>query len=171
MANSIDTVVAKGTGAVKGMQPRLGGLTGVFETLAEQHGIASALLERVQKDPAKRAKLWPTIRRELVSHERAEMSEVYPALRELAETSAMADRHDEEAEELDGLIKRLDGEIDVTSTEWGSQFARLATIVVQHATEEEKDIFPVALEALGDDEARKLDDRFKAAQDRIKETL
>jgi hemerythrin superfamily protein len=170
MANSIDTIVSKGTGAVKGVEARLSGLVGVFMTLSKQHGEAKALLESVQKDAGKRAELWPTIRKELMSHEKAEMSEVYPELREHGETSVLADRHDEEAGDLEKQIKKLDA-LDLNSAEWGTAFEKLTAMVLQHATEEEKTIFPVAQETLGDDEAKNLDKKFQAAQKRLKETL
>ena len=170
MSNKMDSVIAKGTGKVKGVKARLGGLEGVFKTLSEQHGEAKALIDRIKSDPKKRAELWPTLRKELVSHERAEMREVYTELREHGETSALADHHDEEAGELDRLIEQL-STLDLASGEWGRLFATLGEKVVHHATEEEKEIFPKAQPVIGDEMTEKLDERFLATQERIKEEL
>lgn len=170
MANNLDSMLSKGMGAVKGVKARLEGLKGVFTTLAQQHGEVSVLLDRVKANPDKRAELWPTIRKELISHERAEMREVYTELREHGPTSALADHHDAEADELDKLIQQIDA-TPLISTEWNRLFELLANKVVHHATEEETEIFPRAMATLGDEDAKRLDERFKATQKRIKETL
>jgi hemerythrin superfamily protein len=170
MAQNIDNIIAKGTGAAKSVKARVSGLVGVFQTLAKQHGEVSALLARVKSDDGKRAELWPKIRKELLSHEKAEMREVYPALREHGETSALADHHDQEADELEKLIKKIDG-LGMSAADWQGPFDELVSMVLAHAEEEEKEIFPVAQEALGDDEVKALDDRFLATQKRFKESL
>lgn len=77
MPNRMDSMISKGAGMVKAVKARLEGLVGVFKTLAEQHGEVAALLKRLQHSPDKRSELWPEIRRELLSHERAELREVY----------------------------------------------------------------------------------------------
>jgi hemerythrin superfamily protein len=170
MPNKMDSVIAKGTGKVKGIKARLEGLGGVFKTLSQQHGEASALIDRIKRDAKVRAELWPTLRKELVSHERAEIREVYPELREHAETSALADHHDEEAGELDKLIQKLSS-LDLASEQWGRLFEKLENMVVYHASEEEKEIFPKAQGVIGDEMTEKLDERFLATQKRIKESL
>ena len=170
MSNKMDSVIAKGTGKVKGVKARLSGLEGVFKTLSEQHGEAKAIIERIKSNPKKRAELWPTLKKELVSHERAEMREVYPELREHGETSAFADHHDEEASELDNLIQQLSA-LAVDSDEWGRLFSTLGDKVIHHATEEEKEIFPKAQPVIGDEMTETLDERFLATQRRIKESL
>jgi len=170
MSNKMDSVVAKGSGKVKGVKARLGGLEGVFKTLASQHGEAKALIDRIKSDPKKRADLWPTLRKELISHERAEMREVYTELREHGETSAIADHHDAEAAELDNLIQQISA-LDAASDEWARLFATLGDRVIHHATEEEKEIFPKAQSVIGDETTATLDDRYLATQQRVKETL
>ncbi len=170
MANKMDSVIAKGTGKLKGVKARLSGLQGVFKTLSEQHAEAKVIIERIKSDPKKRADLWPTLKKELVSHERAEIREVYPELREHSETSAIADHHDQEAGELDGLIQQLSA-LDLASDEWGRLFLLLGDKVIHHATEEEKEIFPTAQPVIGDEMTDKLDERYLATQKRIKETL
>lgn len=170
MSNKTDSIIAKGTGKMKGVKARLAGLEGVFKTLSEQHGEAKVLIDKIKSDPKKRAELWPTLRKDLVSHERAEMREVYTELREHFETSALADHHDEEAGELDRVIQELSA-LDLASDEWGRLFATLGEKVIHHATEEEKEIFPAAQPVIGDEMTDMLDERYLATQKRIKETL
>lgn len=166
MPSSMDTMIAKGTGVVKSMEARLNGLVGVFRTLAEQHGEVSALMKRVKNDTDKRADLWPKIRLELVSHEKGELREVYPVLRDLPETRALADRHEAEATELSTLIDRINA-TPIASEEWGRFFSQLVDMVENHADEEEQTIFPEAQKAIGAARARELEPKFLATKKQI----
>jgi hemerythrin superfamily protein len=157
----MDSIMSKGAGKMKGVKARLDGLVGVFQTLAEQHGEVSALLKRLQDKPEKKLELWPEIRRELLSHERGEMREVYPVLRANPATRVLAEHHDQEASEMEALI----GQIDIASSEaWPPLFDQLVDAVLRHADEEEKAIFPKAQDALGHQVARELEPRFLAAK-------
>jgi hemerythrin superfamily protein len=159
-------MIAKGSAAVKGVEARMHGLVGVFKTLAEQHGEVGALLKRVRGNPEKRAALWPKIRQELLSHEKAELKEVYPVLREYPETRAMADRHQTEASELSALIGRIDTST-TSSDEWGRLFDQLVDMVLRHVDEEENEIFPLAMKTIGADRAKLIEPRFLAAKQQI----
>lgn len=166
MPTRMDSMIAKGTGTAKAVEARLRGLVGVFKTLSEQHGEVSAMLKRVKSDPARRADLWPKIREELMSHEKGELHEVYPALRAHPATRELADRHEAEAGELSMLIHRIH-QTDMSSAEWDQQFERLVALVELHVREEEHDIFPKAQEALGAERAKELEPRFLAAKKQI----
>jgi hemerythrin superfamily protein len=161
MPNRMDSMMSKGAGVVKGVKARLDGLVGVFKTLAEQHAEVSTLLKRLQDKPEKKSELWPEIRRELLSHERGEIREVYPVLRQHTVTRALAEHHDQEAAELERLIQRLDM---ATADDWRMLFNELVDIVIRHASEEEAEIFPKAQAAIGDTAAKELDARFLAAK-------
>lgn len=145
---------------MKGVKARLDGLHGVFRTLAEQHGEVTAMLKRLLDKPERKAELWPEIRRELLSHERAEMREIYPLLRQHPQTRALADHHDQEAAELQRLIDQ----IDLETGEWLEPFHTLVDTVTHHATEEEEKIFPKAQDVLGDRMTKDLEARFLAAK-------
>jgi hemerythrin superfamily protein len=163
----MDSMISKGAGMVKGVKARLEGLTGVFKTLAEQHGQVAAMLKRLQGKPEKKPELWPEIRRELLSHERGEMREVYPVLRLHVQTRALAEHHDQEAAEMQRLIERIDAAPD---GEWRSLFDQLVDTVLHHANEEENDIFPKAQEAIGEQAAKELEPRFLAAKQQVAAT-
>lgn len=161
MPNRMDSIVAKGAGMMKGIKARLDGLVGVFRTLAEQHGEVSAMLMRLQDKPEKKSELWPEIRRELLSHERGELREVYPVLRQYPDTVALAERHDAEAGELERLIERLDTAL---AEDWRALYDQLVDTVVRHAREEESEIFPRAQDVIGHQRARDIEPRFLAAK-------
>lgn len=149
--------------------PRAGAdhLVGVFRTLADQHTQVADLFEQVKASPESRALLWPQIRRELVSHEHSEVRELYPVLRQIEETRALADHHDQEARELDALIARLDA-LDISSEEWTERFEQLVKTVLHHAkAEEEAKIFPIAQQALGEVRAIDLEAKVLAAKQAI----
>jgi hypothetical protein len=163
----MDELISQGKGKVKAVKARLGGLVGVFKTLAEQHGELAALLERLQDDPARRAELWPRVRGGLISHEHSEVRELYPVLRQFEQTRELADHHDDEARELDAMIARLDA-MDPRLDAWGALFDELAATVIQHATqEEEKQIFPLAQQVLGDAATHELDAKILGTYEQI----
>lgn len=170
MPTRIDSIVSKGKAAAKVVEARVRGLVGVFNTLSEQHGEVSALLKRVQDDPSKRIALWPKIRQELVSHEKAELREVYPVVSEYAETRVLALQHDAEASDLSMLIDRIHA-TEISSEQWGVLFDQLVTLVEQHAQEEEQEIFPKAQEAMGATRAKDIEARFLAAKKQVAASL
>jgi hemerythrin superfamily protein len=170
MPNRMDSMLSHGMGKLKGAKARISGLVGVFKTLAEQHGEVTALLERAKSSDAKFTQLWPTIRRELLSHEQAEVRELYPLLRVHAETVPLADRHDAEAHQMEELITSIDG-LAIGSSERRAVFQRLIDLVVQHARDEETKIFPKAQEVLGKDRAISLEATFLAAKEQLAKAL
>jgi len=161
--NRMDSILSRGMGKAKAMKARLTGLVGVFKTLAEQHGEVTALLDRAKTSDEKFAELWPEIRRELISHERAEVGVIYPMLRAYAQTAEMADHHDIEAGELEALIGRIDS-LAIDAPERRQLFQQLIDTVTHHAREEEHDIFPKAQDAIGKDQVRALEDPFLRAK-------
>lgn len=169
MSNRIDEVVAKTKGAAKGVKARVEGLTGIFATLAKQHGEASALLDDIKADAKKRRELWPKVRVALLTHERAEMRVLYPELRMHDQLRALANSHDAEAAELERMIHDLD-ETPLSSDTWGNLFERLADTVVRHAAEEERDIFPLAQRVLGKPRAKELGPKFEQTQKSLEQS-
>ena len=168
--NRMDATLSHGMGKVKAIKARLSGLVGVFKTLAEQHGEVTMLLERAKASNEKFVQLWPTIRRELLSHEKAELREVYPMLRTREATRPLAQEHDLEAQEMEQLIAAID-ELPVAAPERAEVYQRLVTAVTEHAREEEGEIFPRAQEAIGKAQAEALEATFLAAKKQIAQSI
>jgi hemerythrin superfamily protein len=166
MPSRMDSMLSHGMGKVKEVKARITGLVGVFATLAEQHGEVAALLESAKRSDEKFGELWPTIRRELISHEQGELREVYPVLRARDATRELADHHDAEAAQLEQLIMTIDN-LAIASPARREHFERLVDMVLRHAREEETDIFPKAQDALGKDEVKELEEPFLAAKQQI----
>jgi hypothetical protein len=162
----MDAMISKTKGVMRGVKARLDGFVGVFRTLVEDHAEVTSLIERVQRDPDKRKPLWPTIRAALLAHERAESRELYYVLRGYEATRSYVDHHEAEAKKLDEMIDRLE-ETPVDNEAWGPLFDELAGAIAHHIHEEESEIFPVALVALGGQRSKELDEAFTATRDRF----
>jgi hypothetical protein len=172
MPNPIEKMAAKGAAKVAAVGARAKGLTGVFNKLAEQHEEAAVLLKRAEstEDPAKREDLWRTIRRELLSHERAELNTVYPALKLDAAVSDIPRHHNQEVPELEEAIGAVDS-AGFASPNWKALVMRLRNLVEQHAKEEENEFFPRAEEALGKQASAELEGPFLAAKERAAKAM
>lgn len=145
MTHKLEELASKAFGAVKATQATLEGLSGVFRHLVREHGEVSALLMRLKfsNDPAMRRELWSEVRAELLSHERAEIGEVYPTLRQDKQTQAMVQEHDSDASDLEELIDELSA-TDVKSDRWQPTLERLIAAVQEHVRDEEEEYFPIA---------------------------
>jgi hypothetical protein len=161
MPNPIENAVAKVAGMTGAVEARFRGLKGVFMKLAEQHHQVSAMLTRAESatDHTKRHDLWQEIRRELMSHEQGELMEVYPVLEGYDATRQIAREHADRAGELEGLIRQVDA-IGYQSDAWLPALQRLIAKVKEHVETEEKDYFPRAQEAMGDEVAKQIEQPF-----------
>ena len=167
MPNTVERVASGVMGAAKDVKAGFKGLSGVFMHLMEEHGKVGALIKRVglTDDVEVRSKLYPTIRTELLAHERGELKAVYPALAEFPETAAIASAHAHNASEIEAAIVELDA-LAFQSPSWPSAFERLAKLVDQHVDQEESEYFPQAQKVLGDERAKQLLPEFEAAKKR-----
>ncbi len=167
MPNPIENVMAKGAGKVGAVEARAKGLKGVFTKLVEQHREAATLLSRAQSttDVEKRRDLWREIKKQLVSHERAELSEIYPTLSAYDSTRDIVGRHAQEANVLETNIRQIDA-MTFDAPAWKPSIERLIELVKQHVDEEEKDFFPRAQAALGDEASKQLEEPFMRAKQR-----
>jgi hypothetical protein len=172
MPNPLETISAKSAGAAAAVSARAKGLTGVFNKLAQQHKEAATLLKRAERthDPAKRQDLWNTVRRELLSHERAESNILYTELAMHAATQDIAERHSDEAQTLEATIAEIDV-VGYDSPHWTPLVQRLITLVEHHVDEEENEFFPRAQDAIGKDAAHALEGPLVAAKERLMEEL
>lgn len=163
MPNRMDSMLSTGMGKMKAVKAGLKGLVGVFRTLTEQHGEVAVLLERAKASNEKFTELWPFLKKELISHEKAEVRELYPYLRIYPETRALADHHDAEAGKLEWLIAKID-ELPIGAQERRDRYDELVEMVVHHASEEESEIFAKAQDCMGKDLARQVDAKYQATK-------
>jgi hemerythrin superfamily protein len=164
MTNRAETLASKVVGGAKAAKATLEGLTGVFRHLEKEHGEVSALLMRLKSssDPDVRRELFPTIRRQLLAHERAEVAELYPALKSNPQTEAMATEHDSDANGLESAIEALTA-VAVDSPNWPAALETLVERVHHHVSLEESDYFPKA-QRVFKDRANELLERYEEAK-------
>lgn len=165
MVSTPEKIASTAMGGMKAAKATVEGLTGVFRHLAQEHGEVTALLLRVKmsSDPKVRIELFPTIRKELLSHERGELDVVFPAMEPHDELKQMVAQHRQEAAELEKLLEQLVA-LDYHDDAWMTTFSGMVDTIQRHTQEEESQIFPAAQNALGDDEANALLPRFEAVK-------
>ncbi len=165
MPNRIERLAADALGAAKDIKAGFAGLTGIFMHLMEEHGKVNALIKRVlaTSDDGVRAKLYPTIRSELLTHEKGEVNVLYAALADFPETQAIASEHFVQASDLEGAIAELDA-ISFGDAAWAGTFEGLARLVAKHVDEEESRYFPLAQKVMGEERARALQAAYEAAK-------
>jgi hemerythrin superfamily protein len=171
MTNPVEELASKGMGAMKAGKATLEGLTGIFKRLAIEHGEVSALLLRVKSssDPKVRAELFPKIRKELLSHEKGEMTVLYPVYREYAELAQIAEKHDMEAGQLEQMIATVE-QTEYQDAAWASHFDALVDLVKRHVAEEEDEFFPKGEKALGE-RTQSLELEFKQIKEAMLNSL
>jgi len=171
MTTKAEALASKVVGTAKAAKATLEGLTGVFRHLVKEHGEVSALLMRLRasSDPGVRRELWPTIRRQLLAHERGEIQELYPTLRSNAQTEEMADEHDRDAGGLDSAIDALTA-VAVDSPNWSAALEVVIERVQQHVHQEEDEYFPTA-QRVFKDRANELLERFEHARSKAMREL
>jgi hypothetical protein len=152
--------------------PAVRALTGVFNHLVQQHRHASDLLQRAKASSwaARRGELWSQARRQLLSHERAEVLEVYSALEGYDAGPAIAEQHTRQSNEMESIINELDA-IDTASKDWAPKLLDVIALFEEHVEEEERDFFPRAQGILGESMALELEERYESAQRAILDTL
>lgn len=146
-------------------------LVGVFETLVNEHRKAAELMQRLAHQSAEsRREAWPILRRQLLSHDRAEELEVYAALEGYDGARDILEHHKLDAGELEGSINELDA-IDYASEQWLAKLRDIVASFEDHVRDEESDYFPRMQQLLGEDRARDLHERFVSAQREVIHTL
>jgi hypothetical protein len=150
-------------GAAKAFKATIEGVTGVFKQLMREHGEVTALLRRVKmsSDPAVRQELFPTIRAELVAHEKGELIEIYPLFRKHESLAGYAEMHERDSGALERQLQRLSA-MPYDDPGWASAFDDLVDAVARHVKEEESEYFPVASRTLGKKVTEALIVRYEA---------
>ncbi len=168
MPTHMEHAASKVMGAVKQVKGAMEGLSGIFRTLMQEHGEASALLLRLKgsNDIELRRRLFPLIRKELLSHEKGELAVLYPVFEQYEETAELAIHHNREAQTMESLIQRLH-ELDFESDGWGATLEELVEAVQHHVREEENTFFPKGELAMGSRKAEELEHRYHATKQEV----
>jgi hemerythrin superfamily protein len=144
----------------------LSGKAGILNTLEREHAEVSALMEKVlsASNPADSAEEhYPTIRKKLLLHARAEEDVLYAACEKRPETATMITNARDEHHEMERIFGELD-RIPMDSQAWIEELRRLQQTVKHHVEQEENVLFARCQDAFENSELRDLDDEYKDAK-------
>jgi hemerythrin superfamily protein len=149
----------------------LSGKAGILNTLEREHAEVSALMEQVlsASNPASTAEeKYPTIRKKLLLHARAEQDVLYSACEKRLdpETSTMISTARDDHHELERILGDLD-RMPMDSQTWLEEFRRLEQTVRQHVEQEENVLFIRCQDAFENSELRTLDDEYTYAKSMV----
>lgn len=159
-------LVGKVAGTVQGIVKRLEGYKGIFRRLAEEHAEVSVLLRRVlaSSEVAEvRRDLFPKIRKEILSHARAEEQEFYSVLERYMETRDFVEHSGTDHRRIEILLDQLSVS-DPAQPAWTETFRTLVQAIDDHVDDEEKRLFPIAKELLSEADVNAMEERFVAAK-------
>lgn len=147
------------------------GLTDGLDLLVNEHQTLRGLLERaLLTNAAERQERWVIIRRQLLSHERAEALELYTALEGYSAARDIVEQHGREEGWLESAVNHVDA-ADPASEEWLERFREVMACFEAHVLREESEYFPRARQLLGAEATQGLHERLVSAQRAIVHTL
>jgi iron-sulfur cluster repair protein YtfE (RIC family) len=133
----------------------------IVTLLAQDHEAVSQRLSELDAAPAEaRAELFWELVNQLVRHEVAEESVVYPALRKGPGGDAVADARQAEEAAAERLLAHMET-LDPTSAEFLGAVEDLRSAVLEHAAKEEAEVFPLLLANEDPDSLARLGQKFK----------
>jgi iron-sulfur cluster repair protein YtfE (RIC family) len=142
---------------------------GVLSKLHQHHRAIARLIreihERIDVGGNDHARLYQSLRRELLSHSSAEEHVLFAALATHDEcTDDVRDGRDEH-EEIEELLHELDRTDD--DDEWVATFEELEDAVERHFREVETETFPLASRLLAEEELRRLAVAYQRERSRV----
>lgn len=137
----------------------------ILAVLQSDHDEVRALFSRLESTPIdQRGDLFSEIVNELARHETAEEMIVYPTLRDAApQGDQVADARLAEEQEGEELLAAME-DMDPTSDEFLKSFRKLREEVEEHASHEEREVFPRLREYCDLEQLDSLGERFNMAK-------
>lgn len=137
----------------------------VVRLLKEDHRQVEVMLGRFDTiGAAEREDYFCNLTHELVRHEVAEETVVYPAVRKVPGGDQVADARIAEQSDAEELLAKME-KLDPKSAEFASDFATLKAAVLAHATAEEQTAFAMLDADVAPDKRRELGQRYVKAKE------
>lgn len=161
-------IMGKGKGAAKA----LAGYAPIFQHLASEHGEVAAMMMRIanSKDIETREKLFPELRRNLLSHAHGEEKEFYPQLQKLSALEGLVMQCLSDHKEIEAHLEQLHT-ADKSTDAWMALFKQMKDIVEAHVHREEDELFPQANDRLDREQASMIQDRYERAEEQEKRVM
>ena len=138
----------------------------IYEKLARDHQKARETIARLKEAGEGSAKpreaLFRQLKHDLEAHVAFEEEVFYPAVAEDEDNKDEIDEALAEHDEATALLEEL-AELDTGSEEFSLRLGELEEALEHHVSEEEKEIFPAAREAISDERAAEMARRHDAA--------
>jgi hemerythrin superfamily protein len=142
----------------------------IFELLRRDHQNVRALLDEIEgaEDDGQREGLFAQLVLEVEAHSQAEDDVFYTSI-----AGALTDKIDDARHEHDEVESMLEeqGGIPVSDHDWLDKLREIRHLIEHHIDEEETIVFPLAREALGEEEALRLGVEFLHARRMVTEEL
>lgn len=152
---------SKARGAAREAISVMKGHTGIFASLAREHGHLLSLLDQAieTSSETKRRALRDQIRLDLLSHTRAEEQTFYAELLGHAETRDLVEQSRDDHHKIWERLKQAFSE-DGGPQQHRANLERLREVVEYHVTREENEIFPTAEEVIPSASGAQLAEHF-----------
>lgn len=161
-------VTEKIKAAAKQAASALSGKAGILNTLEGEHAEVLSLMEKIlsASSAAKAAEShYPTMRRKLLLHLRAEQDVLYPACEARPKTASTIASSRTQHDAIEKVVQELDG-TPVDSMSWRDQLHQLHQLAQEHMQEEEDVLFVQCEDAFENHELRDLDRKYDEARTR-----
>ena len=144
----------------------------IFELLTRDHRNVRALLDEIEgaEDELQREGFFAQLVQEVEAHSQAEDDVFYTSIEGAAQLADKIDDARHEHDDVESMLEELDG-IPVSNDDWLEKVREIRHLIEHHIGEEEGIVFPLAREALGADEARRLGKEFLYARRMVTEEV
>ena len=144
----------------------------IFELLRRDHQNVRALLDEIEgaEDERQREGLFAQLVQEVEAHSQAEDDVFYTSIDGAGALTDKIDDARHEHDEVESMLEELDG-IPVSGHDWLDKVREIRLLIEHHIGEEEAIVFPLAREALGEEEALRLGAEFLHARRMVTEEL
>ncbi len=147
----------------------------IYGYIKKDHQKVASLMDQVvaSSDPDERARLFTTIRSELILHLDSEQVTFYKAIEDATRAKAVEEQMEHAEKEHDEVRRYLDklAGLDVHEEAWIETFGEFKHAVAHHVEEEEGDVWEKAKKYLSHDEAVQLAKDMDAAKKREAENM
>ncbi|HEV8641000.1 MAG TPA: hemerythrin domain-containing protein [Methylomirabilota bacterium] len=141
------------------------------ELLKKDHSEVKKLFTQLGRTTTRAARrregLIDKLAEELEIHAQVEEEIFYPAMKESGEGEDLVQEALDEHGEMKRLMAELQG-MDVSSDDVAAKAEELREAVVHHATEEEREMFPLARKRLGTEELSRLGEQIQSRKAELK---
>lgn len=139
--------------------------TGIFRTLAKEHGEIAALMGSIAKshadDLTRRRELFGDFKIALLAHARTEDDVFYRTLATYPELRADIQDARKDHQEIEIFLDELT-RMDMSTNAWMTTFKQLKRTVEEHVDKEEGEVFAKATDVLSRDDTKAMRSRYEA---------